>query len=992
MRHLTLRSTALRLVLVIFAMTWHAMDTLGQFYSTGADPIGISWLRMEGHADKHQWRIETDSAAWRWALLADQVLTEQAVRLGNGDFPPISIRRRKIDVILHTRAAYSNGLVSWAPRRLEAYAYDIGDDDCVPWVRHLLTHEYRHVLQTQSSIVGFSRFLYGLFGEQATGLVLGAFVPRWYLEGDAVWAETEYTLGGRGRSSDFMQQMRALCTTGNRPSFSQAYFGSYARRIPDFYKMGYLMVSALSDTLGNEVLGRAVNFAGRRPFTILPFQISLRRQSGMRQMRLFDFAMDRWTERWETTQAERHATDAEPLFAETGDYREATHTQPWAGGLVTYATGPDIVSRFEIYDTKGRLAGTITPSERNETRFSTHGDTIYWSERHQHCRWANAIESRIMCADLRTGKRATLTKGHMDHSPAISPDGKYLAYIRIGGDMSHTIRITELGGSEVFERTLPAGWQIPEVSWRSRHSVVMIMVNDEGRQVTEYDINNDEWRSLMQPMHRGIKNIRQGCDGRLYFAMDTGEECFSDIYSLGEDGDIRREVIARDGADTPVMTERGLLVSLYGPLGYTPSLIAAKTDHDTLRWQSLSKIISVPEEAMPDTVRDAKFRHIGPMSVNLKPNVHSWGPVRVDADAQSVAPGIGISSQNTHGTTFIQFGYDFAPDNDYERVHADVTWDWLWTRLKFGGKWGHTDYKYSTSSTSIIKSESGDREFNISMSTDDRSHLSHLTAEASIPLTCNSGAWLRAVTPSASFAWERATGITYSVTQVETSANPNRKVSYKFTTADSRYTAATFGLSAHLLRRQSANDVGYRYGVAASLIYDRATLHADYGTMATMSVRLYAPGIGRHHQISLYAALQSKQPGSQVSTQSGVNWRRMISDRVAAPYGLGRVSNKQSALLRATYMLPLVNPDWQLGPMAYVKRINLRAVYDYGIARVWNGSQVTGTSKRWTASGELWAETRWATLPYPVNIGCRMTYLPETQSVSTNLLFNVTFQ
>ncbi len=992
MRHTTLRHSVLRLTLAIATMLWYGVDTQGQFYSTGADPIGISWLRMEGECNGNKWRIETDSAAWRWALIADQTLEAQAERMLSSDFPPMSIKRRGIDVVMHTHAAYSNGLVSWAPRRLEAYTYDTGDDDCIPWVRHLMTHEYRHVLQTQSSIAGFSRFLYGLFGEQATGLVLGVFVPRWYLEGDAVWAETEYTPGGRGRNSDFMQQMRALCTTGNRPSFSQAYFGSYAKRFPDFYKMGYLMVSALSDTLGNEVFGRAVNFAGRKPFTILPFQISLRRQAGMRQMRLFDFAMDQWTARWEAAQAERQVTEAEPIFAETVDYREATHTQPWAGGLVTYATGPDIVGRFEVYDAQGRLVRTITPSERNETRFSVHGDTIYWSERYQHCRWANAIESRVLCADLRTGHKKTLTKGHMDHSPAISPDGSALAYIRTGDDMRHTIRITTLDGAVIYEKSLPTGWQIPEVTWRSDDRIVMIIVNDEGRQMAECDIDDGDWRCLIGPMFRRMINISAGRDGRLYFAMDTGDEYFSDIYSMGESGDIRREVVARDGADTPFLTDSGLMVSLYGPSGYAPSLIKESVNQDTLRWQSAPKSLSIPEDEVADSIRYAKFRHIGPMSVHLKPNLHSWGPVRVDADAQSIAPGIGLSSQNTHGTTFIQLGYDFAPDNDYERIHADVTWDWLWTRLKFGGKWGHTDYKYSTSYTSIIKSEGGDREFNINMSTDDRSHLSHLTAEASIPLTRNSGAWLRAITPSASFDWERATGITYDVTQVETSATPNRKTSYKLTTDDSRYTAATFGLSAHILRRQSVNDIGYRYGVAASLVYDRATHHADYGTMTTMSIRLYAPGIGRHHQISLYAAAQSKQPGAQVATQSGSYWRRMISDRVAAPYGLSRISNKQSALLRATYMLPLVNPDWQWGPVAYIKRINLRAIYDYGIARMWNGSQVTNTSRRWTASGELWAETRWATLPYPANIGCRVTYLPETKNVTTSLLFSVTFQ
>ncbi len=161
----------------------------GQFYSTGPDPFRTRWMRLEGD----NWRIDAGEGVRRWGLLADSVLREVAPLIV-GDFAS-GLRMRRIDVVVHGSAAYSNGLVSWAPRRLEAYGYDTGGDDCVPWVRHLMTHEYRHVAQTQMMISGFSRFLYGLFGEQSVGLIGGLFVPRWSLEGDAVWAETKYTRG-----------------------------------------------------------------------------------------------------------------------------------------------------------------------------------------------------------------------------------------------------------------------------------------------------------------------------------------------------------------------------------------------------------------------------------------------------------------------------------------------------------------------------------------------------------------------------------------------------------------------------------------------------------------------------------------------------------------------------------------------------------------------------------------------------------------------------
>lgn len=990
-----------------------------QYYSTGADPLGLHWLRSFGSAGGNVWQINVDSSAWQWGALASGVIDAQAQKI-ESDFPALSLRGRRIDVLVHSHDAYSNGLVTWAPRRLEAYAYDLGNDDCVPWVEHLLTHEYRHVLQTQSTITGFSRFLYGLFGEQSTGLVLGLFVPRWYLEGDAVWAETNYTAGGRGRNSDFLQQMRALATSGRTPSFGQAYFGSYATRAPDFYHMGYLMVSEVSDSLGNAVFGSALHQVGRLPFTFFPFQRSLRKQTGMRPMRLYSWALDNWTEKWKSAQAKRTPTAVEPLLPAARGYREAVCTQQWDGGIVCYSTSPDFIGRFDVYDKSGKLIRTIIPSQRNESRFVVDGNCIIWSERRQHGRWANASTNCLMEADLTTGKTWRISDNGNLHSPAVGPSGYYqtggleLAYVSVGDDMSHSIIHSTWDGNEGRGfvdtlLTLPVGWQIPELIWRKKRgastlddgNIIFIVVSPRGREIVNLNVNSGEMTSLFGPCYRGLKDVsvaKVGGEKRLFFAMDSDDEgFFSDIYSIGlTSGLSRREVVARDGAAWPVYLEDvgKLAVSLYGPDGYTPSVASLRDYSAGADSSAETGLVCSPHPfVLPtDTLSRDGFTKVGPMGVHLRPNIHSWGPIIVDSDNQSVAPGLSIASQNLHGTVYFQAGYNFSPDNDAERIFADVTWDWLWPRLKFGGRWGHSDYNYSFSYTLINNTENGTRTYDIAMRTTDRSHLSHLTFEASLPLTHNSGAWLRAITPSASFDWQRSTGLTYDVVQTETTTEPNRIVRYQKTTADSRYFGATFGINSHILRRVATNDIGYRYGVSFSAIYDRATRFNDFGGLLNLNLRLYLPGIGRHHQISLYASAQTKQPGTTVTSTSGYSYHRMVSDRVAAPYGLSRVSNKSAALFRATYALPLANPDWQWGPVAYIKRINLRAIYDYGLARVWDGMSTIGTSRRWTASGELWAETRFATLTYPVNIGCRATYLHETSNVAATLLFSVAFR
>lgn len=948
----------------------------GQYYSTGADPLSVRWGRVE----RPLWSVYADTAARRWALLADAELARVAPRL-YADFPA-TVRRRPVAVVAHSRAAYSNGLVSWAPKRLEAYAYDIGDDDCVPWVRHLMTHEYRHVVQTQSTVAGFSRGLYALFGEQSVGLVLGLFAPRWALEGDAVWAETNHTPGGRGRNALFLQQMRAQVLERGVPTYSQAYFGSYAWRLPDFYHMGYTIVGAVSDSLGNGVWGRAFEDVGRKPFTFVPFVRSMRRQTGMRPMALYEWAVRRCADRWRGEAAGRVATPVAPLWPSRSDYEEVLRPRPWGDKWVAYVVSPSRLSHFAVFDARGETLREIVPSARNEERFALCGDTIVWSERRQHGRWANASESCLMAASLADGRRWRLTRGGDYHSPAVSPGGERLAAVLSGRDMAHSVVVGRWGGGLAPIVRMPVGWQVPEVVWLSADSLAAVVVSDRGRGVVAFAADGEGgMRTLVEPSFRGLRDLAVG-DGELFFAADSGG--YSDVYSLSlRGGEVRRRIVARHGARFPVWTGSSLAVSLYGADGYRLA-VAGRTD------TALCGVERGGAFALPaDTDGREAMRRVGPMRLHLLPNVHSWGPVVVDADAQTVRPGLSLASQNVHGTVSLQAGLDLSPDADDERLFASATWDWLWPRLSFAGKWGYADYRQSAQYVISDPSPDGADLVSATLSVDDRSYLSNVSFSASLPLTRNSGAWLRALTPYASFRRERATGVRRLV--VLTPTDDDRVLrAYAQVTPDSRYLCATYGISAHIRRRAAERDIGSRGGAALSLLCDAAPWEGDYGGLLYGSVVGYLPGFGRHHQLTLTAAAQQMLFGSVVSSASGLSWRRSVASRIAAPYGLGRRTAKTSALFRVAYALPLVNPDWQWGPVAYVKRVNLRLIGDYGLDRLWNGMSVYSTSGRASVSAELWAETRWLLLPYPVSVGCRVSCTAE--GVSTAALLSVSFQ
>ena len=85
-------------------------------------------------------------------------------------------------------------------RRMELYPTP--EQNTIPLApeKQLAIHELAHVFQMESLNQGFSKAMSFLFGEQFTGIV-SSLLPLWFLEGDAVFAESVLTESGRGRSS-----------------------------------------------------------------------------------------------------------------------------------------------------------------------------------------------------------------------------------------------------------------------------------------------------------------------------------------------------------------------------------------------------------------------------------------------------------------------------------------------------------------------------------------------------------------------------------------------------------------------------------------------------------------------------------------------------------------------------------------------------------------------------------------------------------------------
>ena len=192
----------------------------------------------------------------------------------------------KTELVLIDDTDFTNGFATALPYNTiyiqvvpPSLASTLGEYD--DWLKVLITHEYTHIV-TLDPARGYWKLVRKIFGKPIPGadplsellFIVTAppnsFLPRWWHEGMATWAETEYTGQGRGRSSFFDMIFRMAVAGNNFPTVSQIN-----GEVPDWpagslpYIYGYRLQKYIADTYGKESLGKLnIAHSGRFPYLI----------------------------------------------------------------------------------------------------------------------------------------------------------------------------------------------------------------------------------------------------------------------------------------------------------------------------------------------------------------------------------------------------------------------------------------------------------------------------------------------------------------------------------------------------------------------------------------------------------------------------------------------------------------------------------------------------------------------------------------------------
>ncbi|HYW94225.1 MAG TPA: hypothetical protein VE870_01410 [Bacteroidales bacterium] len=952
-----MRTYFLLLFLVFTLPTYYAG---AQFYEYGQDPASIKWKYINTKKFKVIFPEGFGDEAGRVLTRFEQYSNLNSAQLHHTP--------GKIPIVLHTAAAVSNGFVVWAPKRVELFSYPDVNGYGQDWYSQLAIHEFRHVIQVDKLRQGVTRALTIAVGEQGIGPAVG-MIPFWFLEGDAVYAETNLSQTGRGRLPSFEMKIKAQLLSDKKwYSFSKSYLGSYRDYVPDYYQYGYQMVSYARDTYGQNIWAGALDYVGRKPYLVNPLYFYLNRETGNGKTGLYRNTMNFLRDHWRETAGERTIHDPKPFNSRKNrTYTSWNYPQLLPdSSVIAVKSGLDDIQRFVRIFPNGREQRLFTPGVLASGRISVNTTSIVWDEYVPGLRWSNRSYSVLREYNFVTRKSRTLSRHSRLSSPGFSTSGDTIVAVETTPDNTFFLVLLSPAGGHIFSRIpSPANVQLQNPAWISgTGQIVALGVDHRGKTLLKYDTQTARWDTLMTPTFVNISNPVSS--GR-YIIFDGTYTGVDDLYALDmQNGTLKKITRARFGAFQPSVDQANnrLAWSYYTKKGYDIGI----KDLDPGSFYDINTkqpVVEQPFFSYHDSAARRQAAFVPPpvdTSFKIKNysrpghlfHFHSWSPFWFDytdpnIDNPVVSPGITLLSQNILSTAVTSLGYEYRNGDHY--LHSHFIYKGWVPVFDLSATWGGFP---------AINQEQG-----VPIPASVSTNLTY-AAKTYVPLTFNTGKMVSGAQPSLRLSYNGT---------------------YFYYAADNSYKRGMFLLEPRLYMytylRTSRRDIQPRWG----LTLDGSVVTSPFDTVqlgnkSLLTATAYLPGIGKHHGLRLQASVQRQNPRKYIFNNS-LSFPRGYNDRTAQ--SLNRIS--------ADYVFPLAYPDLDLAGLLYLKRIKgdlfLDILSGSNIYRHTDSGTETIDATYRSYGGELTVDYHVFRFLVPLESGVRVIYLQNENRFVVEGVFSV---
>lgn len=996
---------------LIFIFTFLILPVVAsaQFYVTGDDPGKLRWNYIDTDSYRVIYPAESDSLAHVYARKLEKfkipVSRTTGYVTGEGD-------GRLMPVVLHTYNG-SNGSVAWAPKRMDLFTLPSAHDvDPMPWSTMLAVHESRHVTQMQFGMTRAQRPFGYVFGQMWNILVSLVYPGMYFIEGDAVVAETALTRSGRGRTADFLNYYRIAFDNGDFRNWNKWLYGSQRNYYPNHYALGYMTVGNLRTKYNCPMyMYESYDRASRKIWDLTAFETVSKQKSGKSLSKMFTEICHDMNEQWQKEDSLRA-----PFMTFESVLPEPRLYTDYKDNLVV---GDDIYSVKSGYlntpvlvriDKDGREHFVSRFSHgTGRLQWSDYFGRIYWSEDIPDERWSMKTDSKIRYIENGQRRKRTLRNSMLLNNPAPVSGDSYIAVSEYRVDGKTALGILAGHNGKVLSSVdAPDSLQIVETAWIGSR-LYATAVSEGGFGI--YSINAPEglaeggWTEELAPQPVKIKDFQSAGDQLMFTCDRTG---VNELYHFSpSDSRLIQKTNTRYGASDFAYSTDGQYLYFSAPTlkglqlsrVSADSLLNREVKFEDIHRYSLADRLAeqesriarlegyecaVPQQDSIYISAPKRYRKAAHMF-----NLHSWAPVYVsvnnimnmsfDKIYQAASLGVSGIMQNRLSTGVGEFGYS-AHKDPYNRSkwrhsgHAKFIYSGLYPVFEFS-----FDINDRGARQYFLKAYEQDGSTSIGLSSKELDcPYVEGNIKAYIPFNFSSGGWFKGVIPQLGYRISNDmfnTGITvlsYDSGKGSFAGNPvfshyidgKNRFRHSMTGSVRAYTMLGTPNSAVYPKWGVGLEVGASGNLESSNILSPMGYAYLYG---------YVPGVISVQGLKLTAMLQQSLSNRAYFNQALVNTLpRGLSENVELLSWLSVRSNSMTKLT-ADYGIPVYVGDWGiLGGFFYVKRLVVTPHFDYMFA----GSRpFSGTHQLYSAGCDLTIDLNsilW--LGWPCSVGVTYSY------------------
>jgi hypothetical protein len=939
-----------KLLIVFLFFIFHS-ESKAQFYDAGQDPAIIEWKQIDTSFFK---------------LIFPSSFENQAKELANylyysNKYNTYSLKRKpaKIPIVLHNQTIVSNGFVTWAPKRSEWYVCPSQDIYAQPWLQQLAIHEYRHVVQVSQMYQGLSKILYIPFGQMGIGSVAGVFLPRWFLEGDAVVMETAITKSGRGRIPDFSMDMKAQLLEIGKFSYNKSMFGSYKNHVPDPYTMGYQLVANARTKYGSDIWDKTLTYVSRNPFIGVPFAQGFKKYTKKTPLQHYYETLESLDTLWEQNRANKKFSLIKNKILIKDkfytDYRFPHYIND--SELVVLKTGLDDIDRIVKIDSKGKCITLHTPGNLTTNSISYSNNKVVWSEQIPDLRWSLKNYSVVKVFDLLTKQTQQISSKSRYFVPSLSSDATKSVVVEIDElNNCSLLIISILDGKIVKKISSPDNLLLTYPTFDDNdEKIISVAIGSNGKALIEYQISTNSFHQITPFDYQEISAPSYFRNFIIYNGIqdETTEIIAYDTITKSKYQLTTSKYGATDFSVSG--NERELLYSNYSSEGFktvsaelNQNLWIKIKQHNSNKFKT-ADLLAKQERGIIvyDSIENKNFEIKKYSKIKHLLNFHSWAPLSIDANNQSVVPGVSFMSHNLLSTAFITTGYEYLSSEKTGKYFFDFTYKGWFPIIE-------TRIEFKERNAILIKVDNTRVPFTFGET--------NIKVLVRVPLKFSTGKYYTGIQPSVG-----STLINIS----HNSSTPDIFMKGNINSIDYR-------LYAYHFLKMSKRDLFPKWGQTLEINYRHSPFGIrNIGNIASAESYLYFPSIIRHHGFIAYTAYQKRMFG---------NGNYGYSDLISYPLGHYTVENENFISASLKYYFPLLYPDLSLSSLIYLKRLDMNVFY--GKAKA---NYLGAESYLQSVGSEINSEMHILRFVAPINLGYRFVYLPDQESFYNEILFGINF-